>query len=193
MPPKFKFTREQIVQAALDIIRHGGWKALTTRSLADALDSSARPIYSYFKSMEALESDVSKKAVDLLYDYMIQKRTGDPWHDHGIGYVLFAQEEKQLFTCLNDPKRIRYFKQFGDQIWKTLTDSLSGYPPFRGLSGEQIYQVQLARWLMAHGLAALVSSTVPEGWDNERLIATMQQNSTAILDGLRKQFASAEA
>ena len=90
MPPKFKFTKYQIIESALNIVRKGGWEALTTRSLAVELGSSARPIYSFFSSMAELEEEISKKGVDLLYKYMIQKRTGDPWHDHGIGYVMFA-------------------------------------------------------------------------------------------------------
>ncbi len=103
MPPKFKFTRAEIVDAAFKLVREKGWAVLSTRSLAEVLGSSARPIYSHFKSMGELEEEIAKRGVDLLYKYMIQERTGDPWHDHGIGYVLFAQEEKRLFRLINNP------------------------------------------------------------------------------------------
>ena len=40
MPPKVRFTREEIIRAALDIIRESGPEALTARSLAARLDCS---------------------------------------------------------------------------------------------------------------------------------------------------------
>jgi AcrR family transcriptional regulator len=177
-----------MVAAAFDLVRKKGWSALSTRSLADALGSSARPIYSHFKSMEELEEAVAKKGVNLLYDYMIQERTGDPWHDHGIGYVKFAQEESRLFRGLNDEKHIKHYKAYGEIIWQTLTASLSDYPPFQGLTAEQIYQVQLTRWLMAHGLAFQVANQPPDVWAG-KITITVQQGSIAILDGLKRQFA----
>lgn len=188
MPPKFKFTKEQIIEAAFKLVRENGWKALTTRSLAQELGASPRPIYSFFNSMVELEEEVSKKGVDLLYQYMVPERTGDPWHDHGIGYVLFAQNEKCLFRSLNDEDHIKYFKAHGEVIWDTLTKSLSGYQPFKRLTDEQIYQVQLTRWLLAHGLAVQVSTHQPGVWDDERVVLIIKQGSTAILEGLKQQF-----
>jgi AcrR family transcriptional regulator len=190
MPPKFKFTQTEIVDAAFKLVREKGWPAFSTRTLADELGTSARPIYSHFKSMDELEEAIAKKGVDLLYQYMIQERTCDPWHDHGIGYVLFAQEEGCLFRGLNDERHIKYYKKYGEIIWNTLTGSLADYPPFQGLSEEQVYQVQLTRWLLAHGLAFQVANHPPEVWA-EHLVETVQQGSVAILEGLKLQFKSA--
>jgi len=190
MPPKFKFTKKEIIDAAFELVREKGWTALSTRSLADKLGSSARPIYSYFNSMEELEEEVSKKGVDLLYEYMIQERTGDPWHDHGIGYVMFAKKEKCLFRGLNDEKHITFLKEYGEIIWDNCTASLSDYPPFEGLSDEQIYQVQLYRWLIAHGLAFQASTHPPGLWTDEIIVHKMQEGSIAVLEGLKLQFAS---
>ena len=100
----------------------------------------------------------------------------------------FAQVEKKLFLGLNDEKHIKYYKEYGEIIWNTLTESLSNYPPFQGLSEEQIYQVQLTRWLMAHGLAFQVANHPPEVW-NGKISLTMRQGSIAILEGLKHQFA----
>lgn len=192
MPPKFKFTKEQIIESAFNIVRRKGWENLTTRSLADELGSSARPIYSFFKSMGELEEELVKKAVELLYECMVRERTGDPWIDHGIGYVLFAQEEKHLFRGINNEKNIKYFKKYGDLIWNTLTNSLSDYPAFQGLSADQIYKIQGTRWLFAHGLAFQVSNPPPETWDNKTIINVMKEGSLAILDGLKNRMNSTE-
>ena len=190
MPPKLKFTKEQIIDAAFHLVRKNGWQALTTRALADALGASARPIYSFFSSMAELEEEIVKKAVALLHDHMSRQRTDDPWHDHGIGYVMFAMEEKQLFRCINDEKHIALFKKYGDIIWTTLTDSLSDYPPFRELKEEQVQKIQLQRWLFAHGLAFAASNPPPDTWTSDLIVSTMQSGSRAIYAGMVQQFDS---
>ena len=40
MAPKNKFTREEMVQAALQVVRAGGIGSLTAKTLADALGTS---------------------------------------------------------------------------------------------------------------------------------------------------------
>jgi AcrR family transcriptional regulator len=190
MPPKFKFNKEEISVAAFEIVRRNGFKALSTRSLAAELGSSARPIYSFFKSMTELEEEVVRQAVDLLYKYMVRKRTGDPWIDHGIGYVMFALREKHLFRAVNDENHIVYFKKYGDLIWVTLTGSLSDYAAFKGLTEEQIYKVQVTRWLFVHGLAFQASNPPPGTWDIKTIKNVITEGSIAILDGLKIRYKS---
>lgn len=188
MPPKFKFSRDDIIDAAFAIVRRKGWSALTTRAVAEALQASARPIYSFFQSISELEEEVVRNAVDLLYRYMTRRRSGDPWHDHGIGYVLFAMEEKALFRAVNDEGHIALFKRYGDVVWETLTAGLADYPPFQGLSKAQIFQVQFHRWLLAHGLAFAASNPPPDTWTEEKVVAAVQEGSQAIFNGLQQQF-----
>lgn len=188
MPPKFKFTRDDIVEAALAIVRRSGWSGLTTRAVAEALQASARPIYSYFQSISELEEEVVKQAVNLLHRYMIRERTGDPWIDHGIGYVLFAMEEKALFRAVNDEGRIALFKRYGDVLWENLTNALEDYPLFQGLDEDQVFQIQLHRWLHCHGLAFSVSTPPPDTWTREKIVAAVQEGSQAVYHGLKRQF-----
>ena len=190
MPPKFKFKKMEIILTAFDIVRKDGWKGLSARSIAKNLGSSTKPIYGYFKSMAQLEEAVVKKAVDLLYDYMIQERTGDPWHDHGIGYALFGLEEKDLFLAVNDKMHIHYYREYGQIIWDTLTSSLSDYTPFQGLTEEQIFKVQFLRWLLAHGLAIQAASQPPGLFDEDNITQTMQEGSDAVITGLKLQIGS---
>ena len=190
MPPNFKFKKNEIIQAAFDIVRKQGWKGLSARAVAKTLNASSKPIYAYFQSMAELEEEVVKKAVDLLYEYMIRERTSDPWHDHGIGYAMFGLDEKELFLAATDKMHIDHYREYGQIIWDTLTSSLSDYPPFSGLTDEQIYKIQLTRWLMAHGLA-VQAATQPHGiFSKEDIVDIMQTGSDAIISGMRIQFDS---
>ncbi len=190
MPPKFKFTKNEIITAAFNLARKDGWHRLTTRTLGEALGASAKPIYSFFKSMDELEENLVKMSVDLLYENMTRERTGDLWVDHGLGYVFFAQEERNLFRGCNNEKNIKHFKSYGELMWDKCSTALTGYKPFEGLTEEQIYRLQVTRWLMTHGLAFQVSNPPPDVWDNERIVWVVQNGSLAILDGLKKHFAS---
>ena len=57
MPPNFKFTKEEILKSALDIIREKGMSALTARSLAAKLGCSVKPIFGLFRNMEEVQQD----------------------------------------------------------------------------------------------------------------------------------------
>lgn len=188
MPPKFKFTKEEIIEAAIQLARKKGWNNLATRTLADELGSSARPIYSFFKSMDELEEQMVIRSVDLLYEHMCRDRTGDLWIDHGIGYVMFAQEESNLFRGFNNEKNIKHYRVYGEAMWAKCTASLVDYQPFKGLTEEQIFMVQTGRWLLCHGLAFSVSNPPPDLWNNENIKEIVVRGSKAILDGLKIQF-----
>ena len=58
MPPKVKFTREEIIRSALDIVRETGPEGLTARSLAARLGCSVKPIFGLFRSMEEVQQEV---------------------------------------------------------------------------------------------------------------------------------------
>ena len=72
MPPKQKFTKEEIVSAALNLVRKEGAEALTARSLGDALQSSARPIFTVFENMAQVRDEV-KKATEEIYNQYIRE------------------------------------------------------------------------------------------------------------------------
>jgi len=188
MPPKIKFTKELVIKKGYEIVRKKGWNALSTRALAAELGSSPIPIYSCFNSMQELEPEIIKKIVDILQDYMVREVTGDPWLDHGIGYVLFAAEERLLFLSINDADHFELGRRYGQRIWDDCTNALADYPPFSGLSNEQIYNVQLKRWMFAHGFA-FHACFAPKGTVGvEQIILHIREGSNAILEGLKRQF-----
>lgn len=72
MPPKARFSKEEIVSMALQITREHGIGAVTARELGARLGSSARPIFTVFQNMEEVNGEVVK-AARLLYGQYINK------------------------------------------------------------------------------------------------------------------------
>ena len=58
MPPKAKFTKQELIDAAIDLIREGGADALSARNLGERLSCSSRPIFTLYESMAQLQHDV---------------------------------------------------------------------------------------------------------------------------------------
>lgn len=185
MPPKPKIKPDDIVDAAFEYVRKNGWKGLTARYLSVQLNCSTMPIYSSFKSMAALEEAVVKKAMDVFLTYITTPRTGDTWMDHGVGYVMFALEEKYLFRCVfdeaHDPLRAKY----SGMIWERTGRELAVYDPFRELSENQVLQLRRGRWVLMHGLASLVNTGAIPVKDQDAILDMVKKGSTVLLSGIK--------
>lgn len=101
MPPKPKFTKEEIVQAALEIVSQKGVEALTAKELGDALGSSARPIFTVFNSMKEVQDEVRAAAMHRFESFAEQKLPGMPlFKQVGMQMVLFGAREPKLYRLL---------------------------------------------------------------------------------------------
>lgn len=101
MPPKPKFTREEIVQTALDVGSRKGVEALTAKELGDALGSSARPIFTVFTSMKEVQDAVRAAAMRRFESFAEQKLPGMPlFKQVGMRMVLFGAREPKLYQLL---------------------------------------------------------------------------------------------
>ena len=101
MPPKPKFTRDEIVQAALTIVSEKGIEALTAKELGDALGASARPIFTVFASMKEVQDAVREAAMRRFESYAEQKLPGMPlFKQIGMQMVLFGAKEPKLYQLL---------------------------------------------------------------------------------------------
>ena len=103
MPRNFMFTKEEIVQAALDLTRERGASAVTARALGQKLGSSSRPIFSYFSNMSEVQAALLQAAQQLYQRYLAEDMTAGkypPYKASGMAYIRFAKEEKELFRFL---------------------------------------------------------------------------------------------
>ncbi|MDD5805735.1 MAG: TetR/AcrR family transcriptional regulator, partial [Eggerthellales bacterium] len=98
MPPRPKFEKQEVLDAALKIVRESGEEALTARRLADELGCSTRPIFTLFQGMQ----DVKEQLYPVVGDFFVEfcNRYRDympPFKGFGIALVDFASTEPHLF------------------------------------------------------------------------------------------------
>lgn len=166
MPRKFRFTREEIIAAALDLTRERGSAAVTARALGERLESSSKPIFSLFSSMEEVQQEVLK-AADAQYQRAIQEalasRQDPPYKASGMAYIRFAREQKELFKLLfmrdrtNEPI---------DADTKDIRPILDLLQHKLGLTEKEAYRFHLEMWLYVHGIATMIATGYLD-WDME--------------------------
>jgi len=101
MPPKPKFTKEEIVAAALELVSEKGIGALTARELGARLGSSARPIFTVFNSMEQVQEEVRAAALKRFESYAEKAVHYTPvFKQVGMQMILFAMEEPKLYQLV---------------------------------------------------------------------------------------------
>ena len=101
MPPKPKFTKEEIIAAALALVSEKGMEALTARELGARLGSSARPIFTVFDSMEEVQRAVRAAALRRFEGFAEKALHYTPaFKQVGMQMILFALEEPKLYQLL---------------------------------------------------------------------------------------------
>lgn len=105
MPAVRKVSKEQIIDAAVDVLRDDGFFAINARSVAKKLGCSTQPIYFSFRNMEELKAALTERAIQMhtqrVRDSLrIHEGNDSRYSSYGMGFVKFAAEEKQLFRWL---------------------------------------------------------------------------------------------
>lgn len=100
MPPKKKFSKEQIIDAAFEIARVEGLDQITIRKVAEKMGGSIAPIYVNFTDVHALKQAVLQKIHALAHQMMRTPYHANPFLSLGIASLKFAREYSVLFRDL---------------------------------------------------------------------------------------------
>lgn len=163
MPPKAKFTKEEIVAAALTIVQKKGIEALTARELGNCLGSSARPVFTVFHNMEEVQQETIQ-AAKALYDRYVQKGLGEQaaFKAAGTQYIQFAIEEPKLFQLLFMTEKPADLQSFNvlSAIDSNHADILASIQRLYGVSEAVAARLYLHLWIYTHGIATLYATQV---------------------------------
>ena len=182
MPPKVKVTKEDIINAAVAIVRRDGAQAINARTVAAELSCSTQPVFSNFATMDALRLAVVGRADELCQAYMRREEESGKYPAYkanGMAYIRFAKEEKELFKLLYMRDRK------GEPIVDTpVNDKMEAIVQSNtGLTAMETKLFHLEMWAYVHGIAAMLATGF---FDMEwELISKML---TDAYQGLRKQY-----
>ena len=161
MPPKPRFTRDEIVEAALAIVSERDADALTAREIADWLGCSTRPIFTAFDDMADLRREVrTRVAKD------IERTVKHEMHQSGH----FLQAELRAITfAMDEPNRYKlvYLEEGGSlsSIKDVLRDVEVGMRDYvevleteYDLTPDEAEELFTHAWILANGMGSLCAT-----------------------------------
>ena len=161
MPPKPKFTKEEIVAAALDLVSEKGTEALTARELGLRLGSSARPIFTVFQSMEEVQRQLRQAAMERFDSFAEKAMHYTPaFKQFGMQMILFAKEEPRLFRLLfmTENDRARSFEDVLAELGGTALLCICLIERDYGLTEQEAMELFRHVWIHTYGIGALCAT-----------------------------------
>lgn len=161
MPPKAKFTREEIIEMALHITKESGIDAVTARELGNQLGSSARPIFTVFENMDEVKALVIARVKELYGQYVKEGLENQiAFKGVGIAYIRFAIEQPRLFQILfmspvQGKKDVSMILPVIDDNYEKILNSVQEPYGLERKAAERIYQ---HLWTYSHGIAAMLAT-----------------------------------
>ncbi|MBQ8134738.1 MAG: TetR/AcrR family transcriptional regulator [Clostridia bacterium] len=163
MPPKAKFTKEEIINAGLAILRERDISSVTAREIGKYLGSSARPIFTVFDNMGEVIDGIEDKAREIYSEYVCLGLQNDiAFKGVGQAYISFAINEPKLFQLLfmreqsSDIALSEILPEIDDNylaILKSITDQ---YP----VSTDDAVILYRHLWIYSHGIATLCATSM---------------------------------
>lgn len=157
MAPRNKYTREEMVEAAVRVVQEKGIDALTAKALASELGVSTQPVFTCFHTIEEAKREV-RSAAERVYDKYVEEglRMKVPFLGVGMQYIHFAKEEPQLYRLL--------FLTTNEEGNSSVMDALYHSQELVRESLQQTYHIDAQSadryfrdmWLVVHSLATLV-------------------------------------
>ena len=163
MPPKPKFTRQEIIDAALEFVSEYGIEKLTSRELGAYMNSSARPIFTVYRNMEELELEIRLEALRK-FEKATEKAMGEnpSFKEIGKQMITFAINEPNLFRLFyTQPKSSAGdFNAIFPSLGEMAPMSLSLIKKDYSLNDEQAKWLFQHVWIHTFGISVLCASRV---------------------------------
>ncbi|MBN2658144.1 MAG: TetR/AcrR family transcriptional regulator [Spirochaetales bacterium] len=151
MPPKVQFSKEQIIETALDIARETGIASLTVRKVASSLGCSVAPIYVNFRKSEELIEAVMDRIKKLSWEYSTGSYTDIGFFNIGIGQLLFVRDNPRLFLELVNSDYI--CSDMEKDVEQQMVDIMMKDEMLDGLSREENRNLLLKMSVFTNGLS----------------------------------------
>lgn len=183
MPPKPKYTKEEIVNAAYELTREKGIDAVVAREVGKRLNTSASPIFTVWNSMEELKAEVWKMARKKYQEYMDGIFDYAPaFKEFGMRWVGFAAEEPNLYRLLFLSRReahspyARFQQDFAGILLPLVEEIMSTFV----LSGKDAEELLNQMMIFANGIAAF-AITDPDSFSRETVSRSLSEVCIGIV------------
>ena len=171
MPPRTKYSRDEVIKAAVSVVEENGLQSLTARSVAVSLGSSTAPVYHHFATMDDLALAVNRKTQSTLLEYTSRPYTDRVFLNMGTGVAMFACEHRRLYRALmleGDS-----YSDVVHEFVEILESEMTKDSRFASLSASERRVLLRKMWTFTHGLASLICVGLIKDCNQEYIIKTL--------------------
>ena len=183
MPPKAKFTKEQITKAALGVVSEKGVQALTAKELGAALGTSTTPIFTVFNSMQEVQDAVMLAAMERFEEYAHKAAHIKPvFKQVGMQMILFAKEEPKLYQLIfmSSISEAQTFDDIYAHLGSLADECLNVLQKDYDLSKDNAKTLFEHVWIHTFGIGALCATGVCD-FSHEQIAQMLTQDFTAMM------------
>ena len=183
MPPKAKFTKEQITKAALCVVSEKGAQALTAKELGAALGTSTTPIFTVFNSMQEVQDAVMLAAMERFEEYAHKAaHLGPVFKQIGMQMILFAKEEPKLYQLIfmSSISEAQTFDDIYAHLGSLADECLNVLQKDYDLSKAGAKTLFEHVWIHTFGIGALCATGMCD-FSHEQIAQMLTQDFTAMM------------
>ena len=183
MPPKAKFTKEQITKAALCVVSEKGAQALTAKELGAALGTSTTPIFTVFNSMQEVQDAVMLAAMERFEEYAHKAAHIKPvFKQVGMQMILFAKEEPKLYQLIfmSSISEAQTFDDIYAHLGSVADECLDVLQKDYDLSKDNAKTLFEHVWIHTFGIGALCATGMCD-FSHEQIAEMLTQDFTAMM------------
>lgn len=187
MPPKNKFTKEQIIETAFEIAKEEGIDSITIRKIADNLGSSIAPIYVNFKDVEELKEAVISKIYEIGNSVLQEQNTGDVFLNIGIASVKFAKDYSVIFKDLI-LKNNGYLDNYDEQLGNNIIQEMKKDEDLKEFSEEELKTLLMKMQVFQAGLSIMATNeSFALKLTDEKIIEMLSDTGEDIVNGMKNR------
>ena len=181
MPPKKKYTKQQIIDKAFEIAREEGISSITVRKVADRLNSSTAPIYVNFEDVEELIEGIIEKTFAISKQILNNQNSGQPFKDIGLASIKFAREYPILFQEII-MSQDDYMEDYDQNLGEALIEKMKKAPQLEDFSELELKKILLKMRIFQTGLSVMVSNNLfEEDLDEEKEVKLLDEIAEDIV------------
>ena len=183
MPPKAKFTKEQITNAAMRVVSEKGAQALTAKELGAALGTSTTPIFTVFNSMQEVQDAVMLAAMERFEEYAHKAaHLGPVFKQVGMQMILFAKEEPKLYQLIfmSSISEAQTFDDIYAHLGSVADECMDVLQKGYDLSKDDAKTLFEHVWIHTFGIGALCATGMCD-FSHEQIAEMLTQDFTAMM------------
>ena len=171
MPAKKQITKQQIFDAALDMLSTQGSASLNARALAKKLGCSTQPIYLAYSGMNELSAELLVACKNVLGEYLAQEKRDGIFLSQFVGYVRFAYEKPNLFKFVYFDNK--YANTEADRAY--VEHTVEAIMKAGGYDKNTATRFYFEAWMVMHGVASQLAFGFSDmNWDEVMKLAVDQ-------------------